>query len=110
MKRNLEEPLDGHVFFPQKLRIRRKTKNHDLSHLSKAILYQLMNSERFEKAKRNINFDEEKINKIEQKTRGQSNTDLWHHYREPRISSTKECYISYKNYPRSPRLQQTISE
>ena len=46
---------------------------------------------RFEKVKRNINFDEEKIKKIEEQTRCQSNTNLWHHHRHPRITATK-CY------------------
>ena len=46
---------------------------------------------RFEKVKRNINFDEEKIKKIEEQTRCQSNTNLWHHRRHPRITATK-CY------------------
>ena len=46
---------------------------------------------RFEKVKRNINFDEEKIKKIEEQTRCQSNTDLWHHHRHHRITATK-CY------------------
>lgn len=45
--------------------------------------------ERFEKVKRNINFDEAKIKKIEEQTREQSNTHLWHHHRQPRITATK---------------------
>ena len=64
--------------------------------------------ERFDKVKRNINFDEEKINKIEQKTRGQSNTDLWHHHRQPRITATK-CYrIAVQREATSPT--KTIKE
>ncbi|PFX12333.1 uncharacterized protein LOC111347439 [Stylophora pistillata] len=46
---------------------------------------------RFEKVKRNINFDEEKIKKVEEQTRGQSNSNLWHHHRQPRITATN-CY------------------
>ena len=41
--------------------------------------------------KKNINFDEEMIKQIEEQKREQSNTDLWHHHRQPRITADK-CY------------------
>jgi len=64
--------------------------------------------ERFEKVKRNINFDEAKIKKIEEQTREQSNTHLWHHHRQPRITATK-CYrIAVQRETTSPT--KTIQE
>ena len=47
--------------------------------------------ERFQKVKRNLMVDELGIKDVETKTRGQSNIELWHHHRQPRITATK-CY------------------
>lgn len=47
--------------------------------------------EKFEKAKRNLMVDDLQRQDIEEQTRGQSNTELWHRHRQPRITATK-CY------------------
>ena len=63
---------------------------------------------RFEKAKRNINLDEEKMQKIEEQTRGQSSTNLWHHYRQPRITAIN-CYrIAVQRETTSTKIIQDV--
>ena len=59
--------------------------------------------------KRSINFDEEKKKKIEEQTRYQSNTNLWHHDRHPRITATK-CYrIAVQRETTSPtKIKQDV--
>lgn len=79
----------GHIFnLPQEVKQQQQTlispiKCHSVS--AREV------KERFEEVKKNIMVDESEIKVIEEKTRGQSNLELWHSYRKPRITATK-CY------------------